>query len=136
MASFNTYKKFQTLKITIDGVSVGGRVTRTKRNLEVEITRPYEGLSSGSFYPYYSYMGHGSGPSFLNERGRDQAIRELENLYSFCKKLDDWFVNSGLSHLEPPELSDEYLASHDEDDLRHDRDDIVKFFRKNLEDSN
>ena len=76
-----------SIEIMVDGIVVSGRITlRNKRNIAVEITSPYEGVSESSgCITLLGLQVH----NFLGKTGDEKAATLLLAIYKFCAFVDD-----------------------------------------------
>lgn len=76
----------ERIEIMVEGISVMGRITlRDRRNIEVEITHPYSGISERSgCIPLLGLQVH----NFLGNAGDERAAGLLCALYLFCSYVE------------------------------------------------
>lgn len=77
----------ERIEIMVEGISVMGRITlRDRRNIEVEITHPYSGISERSgCIPLLGLQVH----NFLGKAGDERAAGLLCALYRFCIYVEE-----------------------------------------------
>ena len=77
----------ERIEIMVEGISVTGRITlRDRRNVGVEITHPYCGISERSgCIPLLGLQVH----NFLGKAGDERAAGILYTLYRFCSYVEE-----------------------------------------------
>lgn len=77
------------LELDIDGIDVCGIITyRSASDIDIEITKPYQGISNGRHIPYFARQTN----SFLTEYGDKRAPDLLVETYDICSYIDDNFI--------------------------------------------
>ncbi|HYG78184.1 MAG TPA: hypothetical protein VEK08_24475 [Planctomycetota bacterium] len=79
------------MRLVIDDVAVEGRINQLSRRwISIEITKPYKGVSDGSYIPYFAAgLVRFEEDGKLTERGRCSAERLLRQLFLNCRIIDE-----------------------------------------------
>lgn len=79
------------LQVRIDGEEIEGSVSISMADLQVALTKPYEGLKDGGHLPYLAlphvrYLDDDGQPT---ERARERAAEILRDLYRLARYMDE-----------------------------------------------
>jgi len=76
----------EIISMLIDGIEVQGKIIyRSPQDINVEITRPYKNLITGSHIPYFAMGVH----NFKGEYGDKRALEFLKELYEIGKDIEN-----------------------------------------------